>query len=514
MPQPRILTPQDYAAMLRRRWYLILVPALVGLVIGFGLVRVLPKRYSSRALMLVEQQQIPHDFVQPVINENLNARIANIEEQTLSRTRLEPIIERYNLFAKDAAHSSVDDLVLRLQKAVTLTPLTPIVRTQSDTISGFYLSVTLDNPRAAQQVCNNIASMFVDEDIRQRQRSAQGTTNFLQGQLSDAQQKLDEQDKRMAAFETKYMGMLPDETRTNLTMLGTLNTQLQTVTQNLNRTSEGKAYIESMLAQQTEAWKLAREMKAGYLPSEGRNPLVDQLANLQTRLADLKARYTDAYPDVIKTEAAIAELKQQINNAATAKVPKDAPGGVAAAAIEPAQLQQLRGQVRAYDVSIKADIDEQQNLKKEINAYASRLQLSPVIEEEYKKITRDHDMALKFYNSLLAKRDASQMATELQRRQEGEQLSVMDPANLPDKPSFPKPPLFIGGGLAAGLVLGLAVVLGVEQTDKRIRTRRDVEYYLGAAVFASLPSINTPEFGKPSRKSKRTKKPAKMLTGA
>lgn len=497
--------------MLRRRWYLILVPTLLGLVISVALVRVLPKRYTSRALMLVEQQQVPHNFVQPVITEDLNARIANLEEQTLSRTRLEPIIERYNLFAKSGTHASIDALVLRLQNAVMITPLKPLVKTDKDTISGFHLSVTLDNPRTAQQVCNDIASMFVDEDIRQRQRSAQGTTNFLQSQLSDAQQKLDEQDKRLAVFETKYMGMLPDETKTNLTMLGTLNTQLQTVTQNLTRTSQARAYTESMLAQQTEAWKLAKEMKIGYLPHEGRNPLLDQLANLQTKLADLKARYTDAYPDVIKTEAAIAELKQQINNAAPANASKKA--GAPAAAIEPAQLQQLRGQIHGYDVSIKADAGEQQNLKQQINAYESKLQLSPVIEEEYKKITRDHDTALKFYNSLLAKRDASQMATELQRRQEGEQLSVMDPATLPDNPSFPKPELFIGGGFVAGLALGLVAVLGIEQTDKRIRSRRDIEYFLGTAAFALIPSINTPEFAKPSRKGKRKKKSAKMLTG-
>lgn len=498
--------------MFRRRWYLVVAPAIVGLVIGAALVRVLPKRYTSRALLLVEQQQIPHDFVQPVITENLNARIANIEEQVLSRTRLEPIIQRYNLFSKLAAHHSTDDLVLRLQKAVTLTPLKPVVESQNQTIPGFYLSVTLDNPATAQQVCNDLASMFINEDIRQRQQSAQGTTNFLQSQLTDAQQNLDVQDQRLATFETKYMGMLPDETKTNLAMLGTLNTQLQAVTQDLNRATQSKAYTESMLAQQTEAWKLARQSKDGYIPGQFVNPLSAQLAALQSKLANLKARFTDQYPDVIKTEAAIANLKKQMGESTGSGGSKSA-STQPAKAIEPAQLQQLRSQVQAYDVSIKSDTVEQQNLRKAISGYESKLQLSPVIEEEYKKITRDHDTALKFYNSLLVKRDASQMATQLQQRQEGEQLSVMDPASLPDSPSFPKPPKFIGGGLLAGLALGLVAGFGIEQSDKRVRTVRDVEYFLGAPVFGTIPAITTPGFGKRSR-SKREKKPAKMLTGA
>ena len=138
--------------MLRRRWHLVVIPAIAGLALGVGLTQVLPKRYTSQALMLVERQRVSHDLVEPIINEDLNARIANIEEQTLSRTRLQPIIERYGLFKKAAANQSMDGLVLMLQNAITLTPVKPVVRTRDETIPGFYLSVTLDDPRNAQQV--------------------------------------------------------------------------------------------------------------------------------------------------------------------------------------------------------------------------------------------------------------------------------------------------------------------------------------------------------------------------
>ena len=491
MPKPRVLTLRDYLGMLRRRWYLLVLPALLGLTVGYALIQILPKRYTSQSLILVERQQVPHDFVTPVITDDLNARIANIEEQTLSRTRLQPLIERYGLFKKDAAGKSMDDLVLLTQKAVTLTPVEPVVKTKEQIVPGFYLAVTLDDPRIAQQVCADISSMFIDEDIRQRQRSAEGTTSFLQTQLDDAKRKLDEQDSILASFERKYMGMLPDEEKTNLGMLGTLNTQLQAVTDNLNRATEDKAYMESLLAQQLQALKLTTDMNGGHLSSQGSDPLADQLVKLQAQLTDLQARYTDQYPDVIKVRAEIADLQKKIPAAPDASADKGAAGSDAATVLEPPEIQKLRGQVRSLEQAVKTDTQEQEQLKAAIKSYESRLQLSPAVEEEYKKITRDHETALKFYNDLLAKRDESAMATELERRQEGEQLRVMDPANLPDQPSFPKFTQFVGGSLGAGLALGLALVLGMGSSDKRIRTGRDVQFYLGTAPFALIPSVET-----------------------
>ncbi|MGH9325163.1 MAG: GumC family protein [Terriglobia bacterium] len=493
--------------MLRRRWYLVIFPAIAGLVLGYGALRVLPKRYTSRSLMLVERQQVPNSFVEPVITEDVNARIANIEEQVLSRTRLEPIIERYAIF-KGQSRASMDALVLRLQRSVTLTPVKPVVRTQDETIPGFYLAVTLHDPRIAQQVCADIASMFIDEDIRERQLSAEGTTSFLQSQLDDAKRKLDDQDAILANFERKYMGVLPDEAKTNLSMLGTLNTQLQVVTETLNRAIQDKAYMQSVLAQQLQAWKLTSEMKAGYIPSEQPNPTYAQLAKLEAQLATLEARYTDEYPDIIKVKSEIRELKKQVQGSA---VPLDSKkAATTASALEPSPIQKLRSQLRGLDETIKINTHEQQELRNNIKAYEARLQLSPGVNEEYKKITRDHDMALKFYNDLLAKRDESEMASDLQRRQEGEQLRVMDPANLPAQPSFPKPPQLLGGGLAGGLVLGLAGILAVERQDKRIRSVRDVEFYLRASPFALIPSIKVTQARHHAR-LKREKDPRKLV---
>lgn len=490
------LTPEDLVGILRRRWLWIACMALLGPALGYGVARVLPARYTSETLMLVERQQVPADFVKPVITEELNARVTSIQAQTLSRSKLQPIIEKYGLFKGAVPKAGMDDLVLRLQKAVELEPITPILSTGDRTVPGFHISVTLGDPRQAQQVCADIASMFVDEDIRQRERSAQGTTNFLQSQLDEAKQKLDEQDSRLAAFKRKNMGMLPDETETNLNILSTLNTQLQAVTQALTEAQQNKAYAESILAQQIQAWKLTRAMGINDTPLDSQSPVDQHLTTLKQRLAALSTTYTDQYPEIIELKKEIAGLEKQTNPApvTTAKGGSKKTGSQQSAeeALEPPQIQQLRAQTRAYDQSIKANLVEQERLKETIKSYESRLQLSPAVEEEYKLITRDHDTALHFYNDLLNKRNESGMAGDLERRQEGERFRVVDAASFPGKPSFPKRPLFALGGLAGGIACGAAIALLLELLNPVVRTERDIEFYLGVAPFALVPLFDSP----------------------
>lgn len=478
--------------MLRRRWRWVAVPAVAGLIVGYGLVRVLPKQYTSETLMLVERPQVPNSYVQPISTEDLNAQIAQLQEQVLSRSGLAPIIERDGLLPNNPSNQALDSMVGLLQQAVTLTPITPTVHTTDQTVPGFYLSVALDKPQIAQRVCADIASAFIDQDLRQQESAAEGTTDFLENQLGAAKQNLNQQDAILAKFERKYMGALPDETKTNLSMLSTLNTQLQAVTEDLGRASQNQAYLDSVLSQELQAWKMETEMREGYFPDGygNSNPLIARLANAEAQLASLRAHYTTQYPDVAKTEAEIAELKKEIEQGSGLAVGGKF-GAKAAMALEPASIQSVRGQLRAVQETIVTDRQQQEHIRRNIQFYESRLRLVPAVEEQYKKITRDHDTALKFYNTLLAKEDDSEMATSLEQRQQGQQLKVMDPADLPSSPSFPQPLLFMGGGLAGGLALGLALVLAIETSDKRIRTERDLQYYLGTAAFGLIPSIET-----------------------
>jgi hypothetical protein len=141
------------------------------------------------------------------------------------------------------------------------------------------------------------------------------------------------------------------------------------------------------------------------------------------------------------------------------------------------------------DDTIKAKGAEQIRLQNEVRKYEAKLQLAPAVEEQYKSLTRDHDTALQFYNQLLAKKSESEMSTDLEKRQQGEQFKVMDPPNLPERPTFPNRPAFAMGGFAAGLGIGLGIAFLLEMKERVIRTERDVEFFLKLPTLVAVPWV-------------------------
>jgi polysaccharide chain length determinant protein (PEP-CTERM system associated) len=476
----RELTPADYLAMLRRRWVLIAAFAIVGPPLAYAVSLVLPNQYKSQTLVLVQQPTVPSEFVKPVDTTDISQRLASMQQQILSRSRLEPIIRQFGLYPKDINRVSIDDLVGRLQKAIEVTPVKPMEETQSSHLPGFFVNVTLDSPRNAQQVCTAITSMFIEQSLSVRQQHSEDTTSFLSQQLADAKTQLDEKDAALAAFKMKHSGSLPDEEQTNLNLLTSLTSQLDSATQALARAQQDKSFSESQLTQQIGAWQATQD---GHSPDS----IEQQLAILQTQLANLEARYTNDYPDVIKTKNDIAALKQRIAENGEPKAPTDnRPQRLLP---EPAPITQLRAQIHTYDQVISEKTKEQEEIKKQIRLYQDRVQSSPIVEEQYKELTRGYETALESYNDLQKKQGESEMATELERQQEGEQFRVLDPANLPDKPAFPDRTKFVLGGLGGGLALGLGLAFLLEMRDTSLRTERDVEFVLRLPVLAMVPEV-------------------------
>src|SRR5271154_146120 len=477
----RELTGADYLAMLRRRWVLIAVLAALGGPLAYGVSRVLPDRYKSQTLVLVEQPTVPSDIVRSLDTADITQRLSTMQQQILSRSRLEPIINQFGLYSGDVNKVSMEELVGRLQKSIEVTPILPMAETASRQLPGFYVNVTMGNARTAQQVCTAVTSMFIEENLRLRQQHSEDTTQFLVQQLAEAKTNLDEQDAKLAAFKSRYLGALPDQEQTNLNLLTGLTSQLDAATQALARAQQDKTFAESMLTQQIAAWQATQT---------GRNPetLEQQLAVLQTQLASLQSRYTDDYPDVIKTKNDITAMKKQIAEGNAQKTGPDAGKGQKSA-LEPTQIAQLRAQVHNLDQVIVEKAREQEQIKQQIKLYQDRVQSSPAVEQQFKELTRGYQTALDSFNDLQKKRDASAMAADLERKQQGEQFRVLDPANLPDKPSFPNRPLFAAGGLGGGLALGLVIAFMLEMKDSSLKTERDVEYALHLPVLAMIPEI-------------------------
>jgi polysaccharide chain length determinant protein (PEP-CTERM system associated) len=466
----RTLVLQDYLDILKRRFWLLLGSSLVCLGIGIGLTFIISPTYVSQTLVIIAQQKVPENYVKPVINEDLSARLASMKEQILSRSRLEPIIERFNLFARK--NVTLDDRVEATRKAIGITP----IASGANKFPGFYISFKAESARTAQQVCSEITSLFVSESLSAREQSAEGTLAFLSQQVADAKRALDDQDAKFAKFQEKYFGKLPGQEQSNMSTLQALAAQLDAVTQSIGRLHQEETITQAVVSQGMSELQLGAKSTA---PSEDK--LQDQLKSLTQKKNDLTATYTADHPDVVSVSREIADIKKQIDDAA-AHPPAPLSASATPAADSP-QLLRPKAQLRAIQDSIAQQKQEQAELTKQIHMYEARIESSPVVEQEYKQITRDHESALQFYNNLLTKMNDSSMATDLERRQQGEQFQVLDAANLPDEPVFPNPFVFAIGGFFVGLLFGSAIAAFLDYRDTSLRSEKDVR------TFMSLPTL-------------------------
>ena len=487
MIQNRELTMDDYLSMLRRRAKVILIPALVAPLIGFLVSYAFTPKYTSQSLILVEGQKVPENMVQPVVSDDLAARMATLQQQVMSQTNLQPVVDRvFPGRNSQEVGQIIDDIRLNMAVEPVVTDLSQASGKkkggQSTAVPGFYVKYTTSRPREAKQICDELTNLLVNENLKSMQAAASGTSDVLSKGLEDAKQRLEQMDSKMAEFKKQYVGQLPGDEENNLKILMGLNSQLESNTQTLNRAQQDKAYTESLLAQQLATWKSTQT-------STNPQTLEKQLSDLQSQLLSLQARYTEDHPDVIKTKADISEVKKKL-----AEINKASSDGTdtstdKASATEPPEIRQLRMQVHQYGDLITAATADQKRLQREIAAYQGKVSLSPAVEEQYKGLTRDYDNAQKSYQDLLAKKSTADLTVKMTNQSEGERMFVLNPADVPDSPSFPNRLLFAAGGLAAGLALGGGIAMWLELRDNSIRTEADAEAALQLPMLVSVPWV-------------------------
>ena len=485
MIQNRELTMEDYMGMLRRRIWVILVPALIAPAIGFGISYFMTAKYTSTSTVLVEGQKVSEKIVTPIATEDVMQRITTLKQQVLSRNSLQPMVDHLGLLRSG---ESLDDVMDDIRKNVDIQPVDQATTAkkrpgQNSDVPGFTVSYTAPSPQTAKEVCNQVTSRLLEENLKSREQTAQGTTEFITRQLEQAKRDLDEQDAKLAAFKRQYAGQLPGDAENNMKILMGLNSQLDANTQTINRAQQDKAYAESQLAQEVGAWKASQSTTSP-------EALQQQLATLQNQLIQLQGRYTSDHPDVVKTKADIAQVQKKLDEVNAAK-PEQA--NEKANVAEPPEIRQTRVQIHQLEQTLAQATAAQTKLEEQIKLYEGRVSLSPSVEEQYKLLTRDYDTEQKTYDDLLAKKSDAERTADAERQQQGEQFSLLNPASMPTTPSFPNRVIFAGGGLAAGLMIGIGIALWFELKDKSIRNELDVEAMLELPMLISLPWVGDAE---------------------
>jgi protein tyrosine kinase modulator len=471
----------------------ILICIFAGWILVVGAAWVLPAKYRSETSILVEQQKVPEHYVEPNIAVDLQQRLQSMSEQILSRTRLMAIVEKFHLYSTEQKRSGMQDIVDQMRKDISI----DLVRSAGAEISAFKVSYSAGNPITAQQVTGELTSLFIEENLQNRQQLSEDTTSFLETQLDGARKNLEQQELRLREFKSRYLGQLPEQTASNMQILAGLQNRLQSANDALNQGEQQKLYLQSML-NQYQSLRRAPAVEGSNL--DGNNgifsPSSQRLRELKSQLVDLKTKYTPQHPDVIRLETEIAEAEKQV--AADQQAAKKGGSSTAVSNADPDDLRasaamlQTQSQLKAVDFEIANRKSEIKSIEAEIETYQKKLNLAPAREQELAAITRDHEQSRAYYESLLAKKNQSEMATNLEKRQQGEQFRMIDPPSLPQKPYFPNRLLFSIGGLAFGIVLGLGNVVTRELLSGRIYGEDELSTIVKSPNVVLIPSVLTP----------------------
>ncbi len=478
----------------RRRWHFLL-PLFGGWLLAWGISWVVPSWYKSGTLILVEQPAVPEKYVVSNIDNDIQRQLDSITQQILSRTRLLQIIDRLHLYAEDRNRKNPDDLVEKMRKDIEI----ELSRGDDRKLSAFTISYISRDPRQAQQATSELANLFITENLEQRQERSESTTRFLQDQLDQAREKLAEQETRVREFKDKHLGELPSQTQSNLQILTGLQSQLQAQEDSLNRANQQNTYLESLLSQYHS---LQRGSKSGDGPV-GLAAIDKELDRLRAQLADLTSRYTDKHPDVRKTKEQIVRT-EKARERAVADINNGGSGTAAVtAALDPKSAPQLdlESQLKANRAEIANRQNEIKDLHGKIGEYQGRLNHAPVMEQQYTDLTRDYEQSKANYDSLLAKKNQSEMATDLEKTQQGEHFRMLDPPNLPIRPDKPNRLQMCGLGLLAGLILGALSAFGFEIIGDRVHTEREIKKLVPFEVLAEIPTLETPAEHSAARRS-------------
>jgi len=490
MEQEETGTPINFTeikGMVRRRRWQFLLPFFFGWALVWGASWLIPSTYRSGTLILVEQPSVPEKYVVSNIDTDIQQQLDSITQQILSRTRLVRIIDTLGLYPEERKHASSDDLVEKMRKDIEI----ELSRTDDRKLSAFNIYYVNRDPKMAQAATAELANLFITENLEQRQQHSENTTRFLEDQLDQARAKLEAQEAKLRVFKDQHLGELPSQTQSNLQILAGLQNQVQANEDSLNRAKQQGTYLESLINQY-------RAMDNGSKSAEdGPTDLAEidkKLDQLKAQLADLTSHYTDKHPDVRKTREQIAlteQMRQRIVADTSSRANAPNPASSPAKPLDPktGPVVELESQLKANHVEIadrEAEIKEEQN---KINEYQARLNLAPVMEQQFADITRDYDQSKADYESLLAKKNQSEMSTDLEKTQQGEHFRMLDPPNLPVRPYKPNRLMLCGVGLAVGIVLGGGLSFALENLKGKIYSEREIKKLVPFEVIAEIPPI-------------------------
>jgi polysaccharide chain length determinant protein (PEP-CTERM system associated) len=430
-------------------------------------VYMIPATYKAEAVILVDSQKVPERYVASTVNADVQDRLATISQQILATSRLQKIIDQYHLYQSEKTRLPQEEIIETMRKDTKIS----LERGWSqDRTSAFRIAYQGPDPATVADVANQIGNLFIEENLRTRENHAEGTSEFIEEQLQQAKKTLNVLEGQVEDYKLKHKGELPEQESSLASALSRAQIELQANQDAINRAGQSKALLSTSLTMAESTAKVLEHTVAARNSSSATaaDSNTRNSTALQAELDAMRLRYTPEHPDIRRLEKLVAQARQS-EKTAQASQPGAAGGGSdALASVAPDLLQQreriagLRTELGLATRDLDLRTTERKDILNSIAALQGRMDTLPVREQELTALSRDYEIAKANYKSLLDKRIAADMATDLERRQQGERFTMIDPAQPPAKPFSPDRPAWAGLGCALSLLIAIAAGLARE----------------------------------------------------
>jgi len=466
---------RDYGRAILPHWWQTLIAASVCLLLSTLVIWKLPNEYEATTTILVDPQQVPEKYVSAAVNSDPSERLNTLTQQILSRTRLQEIRDKFNLYSELKQKLTDEELVDLMRDHVRIQ-----VRQGSNAqLSTFTITFQSTSPVLAANVANELAGSFIRWNISNREQQVEGTQSFLSTELQSAKESLEAQEDKLRIFKMSHPGETPDETQTNLTAMTTFRAALQANGEAFNRLEQEKL----LLVRLPQAAPLPGGIVSG--PTK-RDRLEAERQQVDSDLKRMRETYSERYPDVVKLKRRLDQLDAEINT-----LPTDAATGKTDAGEE---VSSTSVRLELIDKELRRLKDEQNRLQSQIATYQARIDATPLREQQLVELTRNYDVSKQHYQTLLDKSFNIEMAVSLEQKQKGERFTVLDPAQVPEKPVKPKRKLLLLLAAMVSLVLPCTVVVARETMVAWVANEADLRTLIPSSVrvIGLIPRIATP----------------------
>jgi polysaccharide biosynthesis transport protein len=467
-----VKTAQDFLQILKRRRASIIVTAIAVFVASAAIAFLIPPHYRSSSTILIEEQEVPRDYVNTTVTSFADQRLQTINQRIMGTDKLLEIIKKFNLYPELKVKWTTEEIVAKLRKDIKLNTISadvidPRTGMPKPATIAFTLSYEGTSPQVVQQVAGELTSLYLSENLATRERQSQGTTTFMEEGMQEVKAHLAETDAKIAVYKQKNVTALPELVQANLQIADSVERDLMSLNEQLRGLREKESYTKSQLDS---------------ISTDGASQDKSRLAELRVRLGELKTRLTDEHPDVIKTKSELADVLKQLRSSGRDSA-DNKPDNVAYVTLS-SQLAGIKSEIETAKRQITVFTRKKEDYRKRVAA-------TPGVEEGFRSLLDDRNHYQLKFDDLTRKYLEAKTSHGLEKEQKGERFSLIDAARLPEKPISPNIPAILLIGLVLGLGSGAGIAALGEQNDHTARTPEQLCLATSLPVLACIPEILT-----------------------